>query len=161
MAEIRRKRLLHQCFLCGEGAVFPVRVEAERACFHSGSGNCWAMVHTLDVWRQSAPAADRHSRKQAAQRKKNGKRCLKPSQLNQNCSNQGLSATVVYKFMGKAETRLKTQKIGIKWETANRTRQDTNRTGVSGWFRTAPAPPAEPGRDTRTEKTAHDQGGGR
>ena len=31
----------------------------------------------------------------------------------------------------------------------------------SGRFRTAAAPPAEPGRDVRTEKTAHDQGGGR
>ena len=32
--------------------------------------------------------------------------------------------------MGKAETLLKTQKIGIKWETANRTQKGTNRTGL-------------------------------
>ena len=32
--------------------------------------------------------------------------------------------------MGKAETLLKTQKIGIKWEMANRTQHDENRTGL-------------------------------
>lgn len=32
--------------------------------------------------------------------------------------------------MGKAETLLKTQKIGIKWEIANRTQQHTSGTGL-------------------------------
>jgi len=43
---------------------------------------------------------------------------------------------------------------------AERGRAQTERC-FSGRFRTAPAPPAAPMRDVRTEKTAHDQGGGR
>ena len=44
MVQIRRKCLLYQCFLCGGGTVFPVRVEAERGLRPYGSGGCWAMV---------------------------------------------------------------------------------------------------------------------
>ena len=41
MTEIRRKRLLHQCFLRGKGAVFPVRVEAERGCAPTEVATAW------------------------------------------------------------------------------------------------------------------------
>jgi len=60
----------------------------------------------------------------------------------------------------KKEHALKRKKSALNRKRQTEQNVTQSERCFSGQFRTAPAPPAEPGLDAWTEKTAHDQGGG-
>jgi len=56
----------------------------------------------------------------------------------------------------KQKPCLKRKKSALNEKRQSEHSRTQTEQGFSGWFRTAPAPPAAPGLDARTEKTAHD-----
>lgn len=140
------------CFCCPGGS--------RTGLFPSGSGNCWAMrlypgrVETIST--SSGPARQKTSNTTEPERQALFKTFIVESERLKS----GLVCFGGTSLWVKQKACLKRKKSALngKWQTEHgRTQSERD---FFGRFRTAPAPPAEPGRDDRTEKTAHDQGGG-
>lgn len=144
---------LRYCFCCPGGS--RTGLASLRKWQLLGHGSHLGRVETIST--SSGPTQQKTSNTTEPERQAQFRIAIVESERHKS----GLSCCGGIKLWLEQKPVLKRKKsvLNGKWQTEHR-RTKAER-GFSGRFRTAPAPPAAPGRETQTEKTAHDQGGGR
>lgn len=140
---------------------FAVRVEAERDLRPYGSGNCWAMRLHPGRAETISTSSGLTQQKTSNITKQELQTPFRIAIVKSERFKSGLARDCGISLWVKQKPCLKRKKSALngKWQTEHsRTKAER---GFSGRFRTAPAPPAAPGQDARTEKTALIMGGGR